>query len=154
MELAGILREGRSALGHGQPPAKVISWDEMWTYVGARRREVRQERWIWTAVVEEEDGGTWTDTEVGDRSEETFLKLYNRLPEAARHVSNGYVVYDLLPANRHVIGKGLEANRNEGRHSALRDKLNRLHRGTKGYSKSEEALRGSVALICLQQAWI
>ena len=96
----------------------------------------------------------WTDIEVGDRSEETFLKLYNRLPEAARHVSNGYVVYDLLPANRHVIGKGLEANRNEGRHSALRDKLNRLHRGTKGYSKSEEALRGSVALICLQQAWI
>ena len=61
----------------------------MWTYVGSRRQGMRRERWIWTAVVEEEDGGAWMDFEVGDRSEETFLRLYNRLPESERHVSDG-----------------------------------------------------------------
>ena len=126
----------------------------MWTYVGARRPGIRRERWIWTAVVEEEDGSRWTDCEVGDRTEETFLKLYSRLPEAERHVSDGYRVYEWLPSDRHVVGKGLEANRNEGKNSVLRDKLNRLHRRTKGYSKSEEVLEGSVALVCLRQAWI
>ena len=69
-------------------------------------------------------------------------------------MGNGYRVYEWLPRDRHVVGKGLEANRNEGKHSALRGKLNRLHRRTKGYSKSEEMLKGSVALVCLQQAWI
>ena len=115
---------------------------------------MRREYWIWTAVVEEEGGGRWTDCEVGDRSEDMFLKLYNRLPEAGRYVSDNYIVYEWLPRDRHVVGKGLEANRNEGKHSVLRGKLNRLVRRTKGYSKSEEMLRGSMALVCLQQAWI
>ena len=35
--------------------------------------------------------------------------LYNRLPDAARHVSDGYRVYEWLPANRHVVGKGRES---------------------------------------------
>ena len=56
-----------------------------------------------------------------------------------------------LPQNRHVVGKGLEANRNEGLHSVLRGKLNRLIRRTKGYSKSEAMLRDSIALLCLPQ---
>ena len=115
---------------------------------------MRQDRWIWTAVVEEADGGRWVDFEVGDRGEETFLRLYNRLPEADRHRSDGYHVYDWLPRNRHVVGKGGETNRNEGMHSVLRSKLNRLIRRTKGYTKSEDILRGSVALVCLQQNWI
>ena len=36
----------------------------------------------------------------------------------------------------------------------LRDKLNRLIRRTKGYSKSEDMLRDSIVLVCLQQARI
>ncbi len=115
---------------------------------------MRRESWIWTAVVEEEDGRTWAVCEVGDWSEETFLKLYNRLPEAEMHITDGYRVYDWLSHDRHVVGKGRETNRNEEKHSVLRGKLNRLTRRTKGYTKSEEILRGSVALICLQQAWI
>ena len=85
-----MLRQQRAIRRPEQPRARVISWDEMWTYVGARRREIRRERWIWTAVIEEEDGSRWMDFEVGDRSEDTFLRLYNRL--AARHVSDGYRV--------------------------------------------------------------
>ena len=126
-----VLSRERSARSLGPPPAKVISFDEMWTYLEARRGEARQEVWIWTAVVEEYDGRRWTDFEVGDRSEGTFLRLYNRLPDADRYVSDGYSVYEWLPANRHVVGKGLEANWNEGKHSVLRSKLNRLVRRTK-----------------------
>ena len=83
-----------------------------------RRGKKRREVWVWTAVVEEEDGRRWVDFEVGDRSEATFLKLYDRLPEAQQYVSDAYRVYEWLPQNRHVVGKGLEANRNEGLHSA------------------------------------
>ena len=131
-------------------PVRVISLDEMWTYVGVRRGKKRREAWVWTAVVEEEDGRRWVDFEVGDRSEATFLELYARLPEAQRYVSDAYRVYEWLPQNRHVVGKGLEANRNEGLHSVLQDKLNRLHRRTKGYSKSVTMLRDSIALVCLR----
>ena len=49
-------------------------------------------------IVEEEDGSRWTDFEVGDRSEDTFLRLYNRLPDAARYVSDGY-----SEANRNLV---------------------------------------------------
>ena len=139
-------RAGRRRL----KPVRVISFDELWTYVGARRKGKRREAWVWTAIVEEGDGRRWVDFEVGDRSEATFLKLYDRLPEAQRYVSDAYRVYEWLPRNRHVVGKGLEANRNEGLHSVLRDKLNRLHRRTKGYSKSVTMLRDSIALVCLR----
>ncbi|MXY46793.1 MAG: IS1 family transposase [Chloroflexi bacterium] len=58
----------------GQGAARVTSFvrcgDEMWTY------------WVWTAVVEAGDGSRWVDFEVGERSEETFLRLYERLPAA------------------------------------------------------------------------
>ncbi|MYC35964.1 MAG: IS1 family transposase [Chloroflexi bacterium] len=94
------------------------------------------------------------DFEVGDRSEATFLKLYARLLEAQRYVSDAYRVYEWLPQNRHVAGKGLEANRNEGLHSVLLDKLNRLHRRTKGYSKSVTMLRDSIALVCLRLGFV
>ena len=49
--------------------AKVISFDEMWTYVGARRGKKRRSVWIWTAVVEEKDGERWADFEVGEPRE-------------------------------------------------------------------------------------
>ena len=122
----------------------------MWSYVGARRKGKRREVWIWTAVVEERDGSRWVDFEVGDRSEETFLRLYGRLPEAGLYRSDAYQVYDWLPADRHEVGKGGAVNRNEGLHSRLRDRINRLHRKTKGYSKSVAMLSDSIALVCLR----
>lgn len=131
-------------------PAKVIAFDELWSYVGARRKGLRREVWVWTAVVAEADGRRWVDFEVGDRSEETFLRLYGRLPEAELYRSDHYRVYDWLPQNRHVAGKGGAVNWNEGTHSRWRGKLNRLQRRTKGYSKKVSMLRDSIALICLR----
>lgn len=137
-----------SAIGGGrESAAKVISFDEMWTYVGCRHGDKRNSVWIWTAVVEEWDGGRWTDYEVGKRDEATFLRLYERLPDAELYRSDDYNVYKWLPANKHKVGKGGEVNRNEGLHSALRGKLNRLVRSTKGYSKSVEMLDASLALL-------
>lgn len=77
--------------------AKVISFDEMWTYVGSRRKGKRNSVWIWTAVVEEEDGSKWMDYEVGDRGEETFLRLYERSPDAKRYRSDDCNAYRWLP---------------------------------------------------------
>ena len=47
-----------------------------------------------------------------------------------------------------------EANRNEGLHSVLMGKLNRLARRTKGYRKSVEMLIGSLAMLWLRLDWI
>ena len=144
------LSRRRGLLRGGQGAARVISFDEMWTYVGSRRKGKRNSVWTWTAVVEEVDGSRWVDFEVGARSEDTFLRLYERLPEAERYRTDAYKVYEWLPHNRHEVGKGSEVNRNEGLHSVLRGKLNRLTRKTKGYSKSVQMLRDSVALVCLR----
>lgn len=130
--------------------ARVIAFDELWTYVKARRPGKRREVWVWTAVVEEVDGSRWVDFQVGDRSEQTFLKLYRRLPEAERYRSDRYQVYQWLPQDRHVVGKGGEVNWNEGLHSRFRDSLKRLQRKTKGYTKRVAMLRDSIALVCLR----
>ena len=134
----------------GAPLAKVIAFDEMWSYVGARRQGKRREVWIWTAVIEELDGRRWVAFAVGDRSEATFLRLYEKLPEAERYRSDAYAVYGWLPADRHEVGKGSEVKWNEGLHSVFRDQLKRLQRETKGYSKSVAMLEDSIALIRLK----
>ncbi len=102
-------------------------------------------------MVPEADGSRWIDFEAGDRSEAPFLRLYGRLPEAETYCSDAYVVYRAwLPPERHTVGKGGPVNRNEGLHSRLRGRLNRLMRQTKGYSKDGAMLAGSVALVCLR----
>ena len=84
--------EKRTADGVGARPAAVIAFDEMWTYQQARRRGQQQDVWVWTAVVRESDGRRWADFEVGDRSAETFLRLYERLPEAKLYRTGAYQV--------------------------------------------------------------
>ena len=87
-------------------------------------------------MVSEADGSRWADFELGDRSAETFLRLYERLPEARLYRTDGYRVYGWLPSDRHQVGKGSAVNWNEGLHSWCRGKLNQLHRRTQGYTKS------------------
>ena len=134
--------------------AKVISFDEMWSYVGVRKGENRRSVWVWTAMVEEADGSVWFDFEVGDRDLPTFHRLLRRLPSAERYRSDGYEVYGHLPAKCHERGKGSEVNRNEGLHTKLRTRLNRLGRATSGYSKKLEMLANSLALVWLREGLI
>ena len=127
--------------------ASTIALDEMWTYAGARVGEKRNDLWVWTAAVEERDGGRWMDFEVGCRDESAFMRLLGRLPDAERYEPDAYGVYGALPVNKHVVGKYGAVNWNEGLHSMLRGKLNRLVRRTKGYAKSIEMLVNLLALV-------
>ena len=86
----------------------------MWTYRQARRQGKRQDVWVWTAVVRELDGSRWAHFAIGDRSADTFLRLYERLPEAELYRTDGYRVYGRLPADRHQVGKGGAVNWNGG----------------------------------------
>ena len=145
--MRGIRRE--------RPPAAVISFDEMWTYLKVRSGENRNSVFIWTAVVEESDGTRWADYEVGGRDAETLMRLCRRLPDADLYRSDDYSVYaSCLPSARHVAGKGGAVNRNEGLHSKLRGKLNRLVRRTKGYSKSLSMLTMSLAIVWVREGLI
>ena len=104
-------------------------------------------------MIKEKAGRCWMDFEVGDRSAATFLRLYDRLSEAARYCNDRYAMYRRFPQDRHLAGKGGAANRNEGLHSMWRSKLNRLVRRTKGYTKSIEMPVYSLALVCRRQ-WV
>ena len=93
--------------------------------------------------------------EVGGRNESAFSRLLDRLPGADRYETDAYGVYQWLPRDRRVIGKGGAVNRNEGMRSKLRSKLNRLARHTKGYAKRVEMLRHLLAIAledCLNQS--
>ena len=80
------------------------------------------------------------------------MRLYRRLPDAALYRSDDYSVYaSCLPPERHVAKKGGAVNRNEGLHSVLRGKLNRLMRRTKGYSKSLSMLSLSLAMVWIRE---
>ncbi len=127
--------------------ASIVAFDEMWTYLDVRRGERRKDLWIWTAVVEERDGIRWRMYEVGDRDLSAFSRLLDRLPGSDRYETDAYGVYEWLPRDRHVIGKGGAVNWNEGLHSKLRSKLNRLARRTKGYTKSVEMLKHMLAIV-------
>ena len=114
--------------------------------MGVRRGDKRNWRWIWTAAVEDALGNRWKDFEVGDRSESTLLRLLERLPDAVSYRSDAYGAYGCLPVNKHWVGKVGAVNRNEGLHSALRGRLNKLVRRAKGYSKTDRMLTLSLAL--------
>ena len=51
-----------------------VSFDEMWTYEKVRRGEKRQEVWIWSVVLEDENKRLRKMMFVGDRDSESFLK--------------------------------------------------------------------------------
>ena len=109
--------------GNGNLELKFISLDEMWAYVGVRRGNSRNSRWIWTATLEDSMGNRWKDFEVEDRIGVTLLRLLDRLQYMKRCSSDSYGVYICLPVNKRGIGKGGAVNRNEGLHSVLRGRV-------------------------------
>ena len=143
---AGIVARSDGKLGF-----KVISLDETWTYVGVRRGVARNPHWIWMACWKTHwaIGGTTLRWGTGV-TPPSCLRLLERLPDTARCRIDAYGAYGCLPVNKHRIGKGGTANRNEGQCSALGGKLNRLAHRTKGYSKTDGMLISSIALASLK----
>ena len=80
------------------------------------RGERRKDLWIWTAVMGERDGVRWRIYELDGKDESAFSRLLDRLPGADRYETDAYPVYEWLPLDRHVMGKGGAVNRNEGMH--------------------------------------
>ncbi len=74
-----------------------------------------------------------------------------KLPLAKEYHTDGYHIYkSWLNRKQHRISKFGKTNRNEGLHSRLRDRLKRLQRKTKGYTKNINALRYALAIVfCL-----
>ena len=100
--------------------------------------------------MEESDGIRRADFEVGRRDAATFLRLLRRLPKAAKYRSDRYEAYSVPPLILHVKGEGSEVNRNEGPHSKLMVKLNRLVRRTHGCSKRLYMPVGALAMAPLR----
>ena len=138
--MAGRLTAVVTATAAEQQSAATAACDALWNYRGVRRGEQRESRWIRTAVAAERDGRRWVDLAVGDRSENTFLRWYDRLPAtAAVYCSRRYAVYRRFPQDRrcrakedpasraalllirdrHCVGKGGAVNWNAGLHSAF-----------------------------------
>ncbi len=97
-------------------PAKVISFDEMWTYVCSRRKGKRNSVWVyggWTAVVEDGYGSLWHGYEVGGSDEAAFVKLYESMHDARLYRSGGYDARGWLQYDRRKAVKDREVNRDE-----------------------------------------
>ena len=124
----------------------------MWTYLGARVGEKRNDLWVWTAVVEERDCSSWMDFEVGGRDEATFLRLLERLPDAERYETDAYGVYVALPVNKHVVGKCGAVNWNEGLPSMLRGKAEAVSAAHKGMRKERGYAGESACFGLLRRA--
>ncbi len=76
--------------------------------------------------------------------------MWEKVPKVTkRYYSDGYDVYvENLPSNKLEVGKkGI--NRNESLHAVLRDRISRLKRRTKSYSKSEKALSCHIAIALI-----
>ena len=69
------------------------------------------------------------------------MRVYERPTGAEKCRTGTCLMYGLLPAKRHVVGKGGEVNRSEGLHSCLRDRLKRLRRRAKGKQECGSAKR-------------
>ena len=119
------------------------SLDEMWTYQNARHGDKRDSLWIWTYYTL---NFVWFC--VGHRDEATFEPFYEEMPKANTYYTDDYSVYgEVIAQGRHQPGKGKKTNRNETLHSLLRDRLARLKRETKAYTRSPKMLAYSIALV-------
>ena len=97
--------------------------------------------------MEERNGSKWIDFEVGAETMPHSCALLERLPDTERYETDAYGVYGTLPVNKHVVGKRGAVNWNEGLHSMLRGKLNRLAHRAKGCAKSVAMPVNLLALV-------
>ncbi|MDJ0590635.1 MAG: IS1 family transposase [Pleurocapsa sp. MO_226.B13] len=118
--------------------------DELQTYIGRKTDKV----WIWTAINHLAPG--ILAMEIGDRSGQTFEKLWNRIEtwNSRKYFTDGYCVYaNYISPLKHQVLPKTQLTRVEGENTRLRHYLARLHRATLCYSKSIQMLKYSVRLL-------
>jgi IS1 family transposase len=122
----------------------VAELNELQTYVDRRSNKI----WLWTAINHYAPG--ILAIEVGDRSGQTFAKLWQRIEtwKSRRYLTDGYCVYaNYINPEKHLVLPKILLTRVEGENTRLRHYLARLHRATLCYSKSQDILRCSVRLL-------
>jgi insertion element IS1 protein InsB len=119
------------------PVAATLELDEMWSFVLKRANK----RWVWVALCRATR--QVVACVIGDRSQATCRKLWERVPEAYRRAhcfSDFWEAYRLvLPAAQHTpVGKRSgETAHVERWNNTLRQRLGRFVRKTLSFSKSE-----------------
>lgn len=128
------------------PEELVVEMDELWTFVGKKE----QARWLWLALERRTRRVlAWV---LGDRSEKTAFKLWDRLPLSPGQRLKGTFCTDLWRAYdepllgvKRLTHKG-ETNRVERLNGTLRQRLGRLVRKSLSFSKSDEMLEAALTL--------
>ncbi len=118
-------------------PDEVLERDEVWSFVLKKGPK----RWLWIALGRRtRQGVAFT---IGDRSEKTCRRLWNKLPEAYQHCQayrDFWAAYQTVwPADQHqAVGKETgETAHIERWNNTLRQRLARYVRKTLSFSKSD-----------------
>jgi IS1 family transposase len=122
------------------PPSEevVLELDELWSFVGKKA----QKRWVWIALARH--SRQVLAYAIGDRSEQTCLRLWQRIPQEYK---GGYCYSDfwkayqaVIPEDEHeAVGKESgELAHVERWNNTLRQRLARFVRKTLSFSKSDE----------------
>ena len=115
----------------------VLELDELWSFVFSKDNQ----RWVWIALCRRTR--QIVAFFVGDRSETSCRKLWERLPEAYRRCRTFSDFWDayqkvFVTGNHHSVGKESgETNHVERWNNTLRQRLARFVRKTLSFSKSD-----------------
>jgi IS1 family transposase len=118
-------------------PEDVLELDELWSFVLNKSNK----RWVWLALCRRTR--QIVAYVIGDRSEATCRRLWERIPEAYRHCrtfSDFWEAYQLVfPEETHSsVGKDSgQTNHIERWNNTLRQRLARFVRKTLSFSKSD-----------------
>ena len=121
----------------GEPQATILELDELWSFVSRRANK----RWVWIALCRmTRQVAAYA---IGDRSEATCRKLWERVPagyRAGHCYTDFWEAYQLvIPAEQHTAA-GKESGqtaRVERWNNTLRQRLARFVRKSLSFSKSE-----------------
>ena len=115
----------------------ILELDEMWSFVRKKKRK----RWLWTAICRRTR--QIVAFVIGDRSEKTCRRLYNRIPKNYKHCrtfSDFWETYqNVFPKKTHQsVGKETgQTSHMERWYNTLRQHVGRFVRKTLSFSKSD-----------------
>jgi IS1 family transposase len=138
------------SLETGLLPARledVLELDELWSFVGKKT----EQRWVWLALCRRtrQVVAYW----VGDRSQESALELWLRIPRHYRHcasVSDGWTAYAAVfnaQTHRSLQDPNGETNHVERWFNTLRQRLSRFVRKSLAFSKRDDLHEGLLRLF-------
>mgnify|MGYP001159914559 CR=1 FL=1 len=118
-------------------PGDIVELDEIWSFVGKKR----EKRWLWVALCKRTR--QVVAFVIGDRSQETCLRLWRKIPKAYKTCvtfSDRWQAYqDVFPADTHhsVPKQAGKTSHIERWNNTLRQRVGRYVRSTLSFSKSD-----------------